>query len=86
MHSRSGPTSHPVRPTLGVAELAVQMNHPGAGGDCDLTRRMQIWVHQGSSMLRRGSGQMAWRVAHVHPTLAEGVNTAAGGVHREIGA
>lgn len=23
---------------------------------------------------------------HVHPTLAEGVNTAAGGVHREIGA
>jgi hypothetical protein len=22
---------------------------------------------------------------HIHPTLAEGVNTAAGGVHREIG-
>ncbi|GES40022.1 PF00070 family, FAD-dependent NAD(P)-disulphide oxidoreductase [Rhodococcus aetherivorans] len=23
---------------------------------------------------------------HIHPTLAEAVNTAAGGVHREIGA
>jgi len=22
---------------------------------------------------------------HIHPTLAEGVNTAAGGIHREIG-
>jgi hypothetical protein len=23
---------------------------------------------------------------HIHPTLAEGVNSAAGGIHREIGA
>ena len=25
------------------------------------------------------------RAIHVHPTIAEGVNTAAGGIHREIG-
>jgi glyoxylase-like metal-dependent hydrolase (beta-lactamase superfamily II) len=31
------------------------LNRPGTGGDCDLTRRMQIWVHQGSSMPRRVS-------------------------------
>jgi hypothetical protein len=37
------------------ADKIVKVNRPGTGGDCDLTRRMQIWVHQGSSMPRRVS-------------------------------
>jgi hypothetical protein len=40
---------------LNNAAAQAELNRPGTGGDCDLTRRMQIWVHQGSSMPRRVS-------------------------------
>lgn len=32
------------------------MNRPGSGGDRDLTRRMPVWLHQGSSIQRPASG------------------------------
>jgi hypothetical protein len=35
--------------------------------------------------LRRSTDTQLAAVIHIHPTLAEGVNTADGGIHREIG-
>ncbi|GAA1482486.1 hypothetical protein GCM10009624_29260 [Gordonia sinesedis] len=32
------------------------VNRPGSGGDRDLTRRMPVWLHQGSSIQRPASG------------------------------
>jgi pyruvate/2-oxoglutarate dehydrogenase complex dihydrolipoamide dehydrogenase (E3) component len=43
-------------------------------------------VHEAVVAMTRGATytQLASAI-HIHPTLAEGVNTAAGGIHREIG-
>ena len=68
-----------------VPNYRVKSTGVGLGADFAVDTAGDL-VHEAVIAMTRGATYTQLAAAiHIHPTLAEGVNTAAGGIHREIG-